>query len=162
MMRSRAALSVVVLLVLALFIGACGNSGDAESGGADAADADSGCPEGEQEVTEGLTYVEIECGDGDEAQTGDTVTVHYTGTLEDGTEFDSSVGKDPFTFTIGAGGVIEGWEQGVPGMRVGGTRELTIAPELAYGDSGAGGVIPPGATLIFEIELLEISDPSSP
>jgi FKBP-type peptidyl-prolyl cis-trans isomerase FkpA len=156
MMRLRAPLSVVLFVFFALLFGACGS----DAGDADTAAGDSGCPEGEQEITEGLTATDTECGDGDEAQEGDTVTVHYTGTLEDGTEFDSSVGKDPFTFTIGAGGVIEGWEQGVPGMRVGGTRELTIAPELAYGDSGAGGVIPPGATLIFEIELLEISGSS--
>jgi FKBP-type peptidyl-prolyl cis-trans isomerase FkpA len=159
MIRPRTALSLALLVVVGLFIGACG-SDDADTAGADAEDAS--CPEGEQEVTDGLVYVELECGDGDEAQTGDTVSVHYTGTLEDGTEFDSSVGKDPFTFTIGTGGVIPGWEQGVPGMHVGGKRELTIAPELAYGDSGAGGVIPPGATLIFEIELLEITDSSSP
>ena len=112
-------------------------------------------------MTEGLTYEEIECGDGEEAKEGDTVSVHYTGTLEDGTEFDSSVGGDPFEFTIGAGSVIEGWEKGVPGMRVGGKRKLTIGPDLAYGDSGAGGVIPPGATLIFEIELLEITSSAS-
>jgi FKBP-type peptidyl-prolyl cis-trans isomerase len=150
---------LILLLILSLFIGACGSddtSEDAATGNEAAS-----CPEGEQEVTEGLTYVEIECGDGDEAQTGDTVTVHYTGTLEDGTEFDSSVGGEPFTFTLGTGGVIEGWEQGVPGMRVGGKRELTIAPDLAYGDSGAGGVIPPGATLIFEVELVEITSSGS-
>ena len=158
MIRSRSALSLVLLLVLALFIGACG-ADDADTpaaGGAEEQDAF--CPEGAEEVTEGLCVVDTETGEGDEAQSGDTVTVHYTGTLEDGTEFDSSVGREPFTFTIGTGGVIQGWELGVPGMRVGGKRELTIAPELGYGDSGAGGIIPPGATLIFEIELLEISD----
>ena len=156
MNRSRSTLLLALLLTLGLLLGACG-SDEADSGAA----GESSCPDGEQEVTEGLTYVELECGDGEEASEGDTVTVHYTGTLEDGTEFDSSVGREPFSFTIGTGGVIEGWEQGVPGMRVGGKRELTIAPELAYGDSGAGGVIPPGATLIFEIELLEISTPES-
>lgn len=159
-MKTTRPLALVILLVfLSAFIGACG-SDDADTAGGDA--SEESCPEGEQEVTEGLTYVEIECGDGDVAETGDTVTVHYTGTLEDGTEFDSSVDREPFSFTIGAGGVIEGWEQGVPGMRVGGTRELTIAPELAYGDSGAGGVIPPGATLTFEIELIEITEAGSP
>ena len=154
MSRNR---SLIVLLVLfALVLGACGS----ESGGAGSTE-EPACPEGTQEVTEGLTYEELECGDGDEAKSGDTVSVHYTGKLEDGTEFDSSVGRAPFSFTIGTGGVIEGWEQGVPGMRVGGRRELTIAPELGYGDSGAGGVIPPGATLIFEIELLEITSSGS-
>lgn len=160
MSRRRAFPFLMLLLVLSLFVGACGSDDTAE----DAATGDNeaaSCPEGEQEVTEGLTYVEIECGDGDEAQTGDTVTVHYTGTLEDGTEFDSSVDREPFTFTLGTGGVIEGWEQGVPGMRVGGKRELTIGSDLAYGDSGAGGVIPPGATLIFEIELLEVASSGS-
>ena len=150
---------LILLVLLSAFVGACG-SDDAETSGGDASE-ESSCPEGEQEVTEGLTYVEIECGDGDVAETGDTVAVHYTGTLEDGTEFDSSKDGDPFSFTIGAGGVIEGWEQGVPGMRVGGVRELTIAPELAYGESGAGGVIPPGATLTFEIELIEITQSGS-
>lgn len=157
MIRHRSALLIALLLVSAFFLGACG-SDDSDAGGSS---EEATCPEGDQEVTEGLTYVEIECGDGDEAQSGDTVSVHYTGMLEDGTEFDSSEGGQPFTFTIGTGGVIEGWEQGVPGMRVGGKRELTIAPELAYGDSGAGGVIPPGATLIFEIELLEITTSGS-
>jgi len=157
MIRPRSALSLTLLVVLSLFIGACGSEDSPEAGGG-AEEQESFCPEGAEEITEGLCAEDIETGDGDEAQTGDTVTVHYTGTLEDGTEFDSSVGKEPFPFTIGTGGVIQGWELGVPGMRVGGKRELTIAPELAYGDSGAGGVIPPGATLIFEIELLEISD----
>ncbi|MEA2451615.1 MAG: hypothetical protein QOG04_325 [Actinomycetota bacterium] len=87
--------------------------------------------------------------------------MHYTGTLEDGTEFDSSVGGEPFPFTIGAGQVIKGWDLGVPGMKVGGKRELTIDSDLAYGETGAGGVIPPGATLIFEIELLDITTPST-
>lgn len=149
-------LFVALLLAFGLVMAACGSDDAGESG----ASGGSACPEGEQEATEGLVYEEIECGEGEEAASGDTVTVHYTGTLEDGTEFDSSVGREPFTFTLGTGGVIEGWEQGVPGMRVGGKRKLTIAPELAYGDSGAGGVIPPGATLIFEIELLEI-EPAS-
>ena len=146
----------MLLVVFALLLAACG-SDTSDSGGT----TEPTCPEGTQEVTEGLTYEELECGDGAEAKSGDTVSVHYTGKLEDGTEFDSSEGGTPFSFTIGTGGVIEGWEQGVPGMRVGGRRELTIAPELAYGDSGAGGVIPPGATLIFEIELLEITSSSS-
>jgi FKBP-type peptidyl-prolyl cis-trans isomerase FkpA len=95
-------------------------------------------------------------GTGDEAQIGDTVSVHYTGWLEDGTQFDSSIDRgQPFDFTIGQGGVIPGWDQGVPGMRVGGTRRLTIPPDLAYGPTGSG-PIPPNATLIFEIQLLEI------
>ncbi len=95
-------------------------------------------------------------GSGALADTGNTVSVHYTGTLLDGTKFDSSVGGQPFSFTLGEGRVIAGWEQGVLGMQKGEKIKLTIAPELGYGATGAGGVIPPNATLIFEVELLEI------
>lgn len=98
-------------------------------------------------------------GTGEEAQVGDTVEVHYTGTLEDGTKFDSSKDRDQtFSFTIGEGQVIEGWEKGVPGMKVGGTRILTIPSDMAYGDYGISGVIPGGATLTFEVELISISN----
>ncbi len=96
-------------------------------------------------------------GSGAAPKRGDTLVVHYTGTLDDGTKFDSSVDRgEPFTFQIGAGQVIPGWEQGIITMKVGGKRRLTIPPDLAYGSRGAGGVIPPNATLIFEVELLEI------
>lgn len=121
------------------------------------------CGSDETQVTEGLTYVETESGDGAEAQVGDAVLVHYTGKLEDGTEFDSSVGGEPLSFTIGASPlqVIEGFDLGTRGLKVGGTRELTIGSDLAYGDQGVPPDIPPGATLIFEIELVEITSSGS-
>ena len=105
----------------------------------------------------GLKYVDQKVGTGAEAHIGDVVTVHYTGWLLDGTKFDSSRDRNqPFKFKLGAGQVIKGWDQGVAGMRVGGKRKLTIPSELGYGKQGAGGVIPPGSTLIFEVELLTI------
>lgn len=113
------------------------------------------------EVSEGgVEELEIEDllkGVGDEAKEGDSVSVHYLGTLTDGTKFDSSYDRgDPFTFTLGAGDVIKGWDIGVNGMRVGGKRKLTIPPDLAYGEAGAGELIPPNATLVFEVELLKV------
>ena len=106
----------------------------------------------------GLVIEDLVVGEGEGAKDYNKVVVNYTGTLEDGSIFDSSLnpGRDPFTFTLGVGSVIKGWDQGVKDMKVGGKRKLTIPPELGYGDRGAGNVIPPGATLIFEVELLEI------
>ena len=99
----------------------------------------------------------LEEGTGELADAENTVSVHYTGTLESGTKFDSSLDRGvPFNFKLGAGQVIAGWDQGVLGMKIGEKRKLTIAPELAYGEVGVPGVIPPNATLIFEVELLEI------
>jgi len=106
---------------------------------------------------EELQIRDIEKGTGEEANVGETVVVHYTGWLMDGTKFDSSVDRGtPFSFTLGERRVIPGWEKGVEGMQVGGKRELIIPPDMAYGSQGAGGVIPPDATLKFEIELLEV------
>jgi FKBP-type peptidyl-prolyl cis-trans isomerase len=106
---------------------------------------------------EELIVEDLTVGNGDEAVSGKSVTVHYTGTLTDGTKFDSSVDRGaPFTFALGTGEVIPGWDQGVAGMKVGGKRKLTIPSSLGYGESGAGDVIPPNATLIFEIELLKV------
>ena len=104
-----------------------------------------------------LIIEDIQIGEGELAQAGRTVSVHYTGWLENGSKFDSSKDRnEPFDFPLGRGYVIPGWDQGVAGMKVGGSRKLTIPPHLGYGASGAGGVIPPNATLIFEVELLAI------
>ncbi|MGV0954028.1 MAG: FKBP-type peptidyl-prolyl cis-trans isomerase [Fluviibacter sp.] len=103
-----------------------------------------------------LKIEDLEVGTGAEAQAGQMVTVHYTGWLTDGQKFDSSKDRnDPFVFPLGQGMVIKGWDQGVVGMKVGGKRKLTIPAELGYGARGAGGVIPPNATLVFEVELLD-------
>ena len=104
----------------------------------------------------GLKITDLEVGDGAEAGSGQTVVVNYRGTLESGKEFDSSYGRGPFSFPLGAGRVIKGWDEGVAGMKVGGKRKLVVPPDLAYGSRGAGGVIPPNATLIFEVELLDV------
>ena len=105
-----------------------------------------------------LVIEDLVIGEGGEATAGRRVTVHYTGWLADGAKFDSSKDRnDPFVFPLGAGHVIKGWDQGVAGMKIGGKRKLTVPPELGYGARGAGGVIPPDAVLVFEVELLAVA-----
>ena len=106
-------------------------------------------------VTE-LKIEDVKVGSGKEATSGKRVTVNYTGTLTDGKQFDSSIGRKPFDFVLGNGDVIKGWDQGVAGMKVGGKRKLTIPASLGYGERGAGDVIPPNATLLFDVELLKV------
>jgi FKBP-type peptidyl-prolyl cis-trans isomerase FkpA len=107
-------------------------------------------------VTE-LKIEDTKVGTGKVAESGKTVSVHYSGYLTDGKKFDSSLDRgQPFKFTLGGGQVIKGWDQGIVGMKVGGKRKLTIPPSMGYGERGAGGVIPPNATLIFDVELLDV------
>jgi FKBP-type peptidyl-prolyl cis-trans isomerase len=134
------------LLVLAVLAAACSQAAPPPAGGS-------------QEVTtpSGLKYVDEVVGSGAEAKAGQTAVVHYTGWLTDGKKFDSSKDRgQPFSFPLGGGRVIKGWDEGVAGMKVGGKRTLTIPANLGYGAAGAGGVIPPNATLRFEVELLEV------
>jgi peptidylprolyl isomerase len=137
-------LGIVAVLMLAVALAACGSTSGEEEGKTMTTDS-------------GLQYTEITAGDGPAPQKGDVVAVHYRGTLEDGTEFDSSYERgQPIQFPLGQGAVIPGWDEGIALMNVGGKATLVIPPELAYGERGAGGVIPPDATLTFEVELIEI------
>ena len=105
----------------------------------------------------GLEYIEVEAGTGVQAKAGDTVSVHYTGKFQDGKIFDSSVSRgEPIEFPLGKGNVIKGWDEGIALMKVGGKAQLIIPPNLAYGERGASGVIPPNATLVFDVELVAI------
>ena len=154
----------IAALLITPFISAC--SGDtAES---DAPSAEQAPTAEVSEIMTGLTARTLKNGYGRAAVAGDIAVVHYTGWLYDenapdkrGEKFDSSVDRgEPFEFPLGAERVIKGWDEGVAGMLIGETRELTIAPELGYGDRGAGTVIPPGATLVFEVELKDLRDPN--
>jgi peptidylprolyl isomerase/FKBP-type peptidyl-prolyl cis-trans isomerase FkpA len=138
----RRIVCAVVLIVLILTVVGCSNSAEQT--------------QARTEEESGMKIEDVVVGDGALATAGKLISVDYTGRLEDGTVFDSSVGRAPFEFTLGAGQVIEGWDKGFDGMKVGGKRTLTIPPEMGYGASGAGGVIPPNATLIFDVELLDV------
>jgi FKBP-type peptidyl-prolyl cis-trans isomerase len=146
-------LSGVAALAVGAFVLISALSDDDNEGGPDLG--------GDFQTTEsGLRFRDDVVGEGEIAELGKIATVHYTGTLEDGTEFDSSEGGAPFAFTVGATEVIAGWDEGIAGMKTGGSRRLVIPPELAYGETGAGGgIIPPNATLIFDLTLLGVHDP---
>ena len=122
------------------------------------APATSGATEGqERTLPGGLKVIDVVVGSGPMAEPGKTVSVHYTGTLTDGTKFDSSLDRgQPITFPLGVGRVIRGWDEGLKGMRVGGKRKLTIPASMGYGDEGYAPVIPPGATLLFDVELVDV------
>jgi peptidylprolyl isomerase/FKBP-type peptidyl-prolyl cis-trans isomerase FkpA len=141
-MKRRSWLGVVLAAGLALIPASCGDTGKAEKDGAKAESR--------------LKTEDLKEGAGEAARIGDTVEVHYTGWLTNGTKFDSSAGKDPLVFTIGQGRVIKGWEEGIRGMKPGGKRKLVIPPEMAYGKRGYPPDIPPDATLVFEVELVKI------
>ena len=149
-----------LVLLLLTAAAACGD--DEPSAGGEGGGGSGDCEVGDVVTTDsGLEYEELACGDGDEVARGDVVTVHYTGTLEDGEEFDSSEGGDPVSFPLESGQLIEGWVEGIPGMKEGGRRKLTIPPELGYGEAGFPPAIPPDATLIFEVEVVEVGEPQS-
>jgi len=155
-MRNRIVVLVVALLLVAT-VYILTSRGNAGNGAGSAANCK---PGNGQEVTtgSGLKYIDlVVCPDGTEARPGKNVTVHYTGTLSNGQKFDSSLDRnEPFEFMLGAGQVIQGWDEGVAGMKVGSSRRLIIPPYLGYGAGGYQGVIPPNAVLIFEVQLLKV------
>jgi FKBP-type peptidyl-prolyl cis-trans isomerase len=135
---------------------ACGNTTSPVTQN-QAAKPQTGAAAAEVTMPDGLKYTDDQVGTGAEATKGKTAVVHYTGWLLNGTKFDSSLDRNqPFTFPLGAGQVIKGWDEGVAGMKVGGKRTLIVPPELGYGARGAGNVIPPNATLKFEVQLLDV------
>jgi peptidylprolyl isomerase len=162
MKRMSLGIALLLGICLAASLVACGD-GEEEAGPTPTespTQVEGGPPavSGEPTVTaSGLQFIDIEVGTGDSPQAGQTVEVHYTGWLADGTKFDSSLDRgQPFSFVIGVGQVIQGWDEGVASMKVGGKRRLIIPPELAYGESGHPPVIPSNAELTFDVELLDI------
>src|SRR5262245_27843941 len=158
----KTVLAALALAALPAVVGCASTSGTKTAAGSSTSAASqtassAGSPTGAVTLPDGLKYEDLKVGDGALAEEGHKVDVHYTGWLTDGTKFDSSLDRGkPFSFTLGGGNVIRGWDEGVKGMRVGGKRKLTIPPDLGYGASGAAGVIPPNATLVFEVELLGV------
>lgn len=154
-MRGVEKIIVALLLVAAVVIPACTQK---ETGPATGTKQAAPTEASVVRLPSGLAYVDLVVGNGPHPSPGKSVKVHYTGWLEDGTKFDSSVDRGtPFEFTIGVGQVIPGWDEGVMTMKVGGKRKLIVPSQLGYGAAGAGGVIPPNATLIFEVELLDVA-----
>jgi len=162
MRRALSVFSLILLFVSAGILSACTRSTTASPspGAPDTKPISKG--DNQVKTATGLVYEDVVVGSGPAAKSGDMVVVHYTGYLTDGSKFDSSVDRDkPFEFHLGQSQVIRGWDEGVPGMQVGGKRELTIPPDLGYGSNGAGGVIPPNSILIFDVELLGIKEGKS-
>jgi FKBP-type peptidyl-prolyl cis-trans isomerase len=159
MVYRYAALGLVVVIGLAIWVTACAKKDSQSQTGSEANTAATTTTVTTQVVTtaSGLQYQVLKEGTGAVAKAGQMVSVHYTGWLTDGKKFDSSVDRgQPFQFSLGAGQVIKGWDEGVAGMKIGEKRKLTIPSNLGYGERGAGGVIPANATLVFDVELLSI------